>query len=71
MGVASFALDAALIGSKGTSSAGPVASWDQARPFGAANHQAAHIFNDVRAKPLPGPPLHVYVAATHANPGKR
>ena len=45
--------------------------WSHAQAFCRANHRPEHFYQDVKAKPLPGPPLMFYVAGPPCQPWAR
>ena len=62
MDMTAFALDPVLIGSLAVTQAWASDIWDCSRDFCKANHRPERIYSDVRAKDMPGPHLHLYVA---------
>ena len=57
MGMASYALDEMLLGGVTATQCWASDIWDQASAFCARNHSPLMIYNDVKHKPAPGPPL--------------
>ena len=62
MGMTSFAMDRVLLGDIGSEQRWASDIWDQARAFCSTNHAPKVIYGDTRHKPMPGPPIAIYVA---------
>ena len=71
MDMTACALDSTLLGHIAVSQAWGSDIWDQARNFCRRNHRPERMYSDVKAKDLPGPPLHFYVAGPPCQPWAR
>eukprot|EP00974_Lingulodinium_polyedra_P114180 11054717-Lingulodinium_polyedra.AAC.1 len=68
MDMAAFALDSILLGKMAPKQLWASDAWEQTRAFMGANHSPEVIFDDVKAKPRPGPLLVFYVAGPPCQP---
>ena len=57
MDMTSFAMDDLLMGDLQPVQLWASDIWSHAQAFCRANHRPEHFYQDVKAKPLPGPPL--------------
>jgi site-specific DNA-cytosine methylase len=71
MDMTAFALDPVLLGDLAITQAWASDIWDCSRDFCKANHRPERIYSDVRAKDMPPPPLHLYVAGPPCQPWAR
>ena len=71
MDMTSCAMDRTLLGSIAVTQAWASDIWGPAKDFCLTNHGPERFSSDVRAKDLPGPPLHLYVAGPPCQPWAR
>ena len=71
MDMASFALDEVPLGGITASQCWASDIWDQARAFCARNHSPLMVYEDVKHRPAPGPPVVFYVAGSPCQPWAR
>ena len=71
MDMTSCAMDHTLLGSLAVTQAWASDIWGPAKDFCLTNHRLARFYSEVRAKDLPGPPLHIYVAGPPCQPWAR
>ena len=71
MDMTSCAMDCTLLGSLAATQAWASGIWGPATDVCLINHRPERFYSDVRAKDLPGPPLHIYVAGPPCQPWAR
>ena len=71
MDMTSFAMDSVLLGDIGSEQRWASDIWDQAKAFCSTNHGPKVIYGDTRHKPMPGPPIALYVAGLPCQPWAR
>ena len=71
MDMAAFALKQLLPGDGQLEQAWACAVWKEARGFIARNHAVRTLRTDARGRPLPGPPVAIYVAGPPCQPWAR
>ena len=59
MDMTSCAMDHTLLGNLAATQAWASDIWGPAKDFCLTNHRPERFYSDVRAKDLPGPPLHI------------